>query len=715
VRIRELIHKTTAFTLAEMMVILTVMSVVMAATMPIITAPDSAVLSGDGSSNEEYWTYSSTFKSISTPNFIAVGMTPNVNTPSVGTASLFVQRPLNYAGTHILFTSSPDGTTVYNAGRLNLGTADKPVVALGASAMEPKDSSTNQTKSVAVGDRTMYHANAVSSVALGSHALYEANSNNSVAIGAHSLSRVAGNRDLTYNNSVGIGYMAGAYDTTNGAVTVLKNTNIGYMAGYNGGLSFNTNIGYQAGALTLGNNNVNIGEVAGFNAPAETSNATNIGRRAGSALYAATYQSTWQDVYANKHVAMGDHALADLKAGADEIVAVGSYAGYNLQGDSKGAVFIGHKAGYEIQQGNPNNYNTVAIGTYANYKTAGTAVAIGYRAGALYSLSDDTTYAGNGKSSKIDEKRINEVAIGYRAGGMRYNNATVSSYGNIMIGHDSGHYLNAVSSAKLINSICIGHESCSNGSFASYSLMLGKYATATAQYLSGETAGSFSILSFEWPYYDYKHQLQGDGGLDKIENRGNMNQSFRYGDKNGQMIIAPVQQADPSGDNSYTSSSAIILDATNLYGPNSKPSSYTASDKSLKENIHPLKYSLKDLGGVNIYEYNYLDEPSTRRIGVIAQEVMKIIPEAVISADSKGYVVNPDWVFYPIINAIKELDKTVESCKATLVAYANEYKALSEKMKMLEAEQKRIEKERKSLERQINKAYKKAEKMEKSA
>ena len=61
--IRELLHKTTAFTLAEMMVILTVMSVVMAATMPIITAPDSAML-GSTVSGDNLWTKGNNFKSI---------------------------------------------------------------------------------------------------------------------------------------------------------------------------------------------------------------------------------------------------------------------------------------------------------------------------------------------------------------------------------------------------------------------------------------------------------------------------------------------------------------------------------------------------------------------------------------------------------------------------------------------------------------------------
>ena len=117
---------------------------------------------------------------------------------------------------------------------------------------------------------------------------------------------------------------------------------------------------------------------------------------------------------------------------------------------------------------------------------------------------------------------------------------------------------------------------------------------------------------------------------------------------------------------------------------------------------------------MNVYEYNYLDDLNNRKIGVMAQDLLKIIPEAV-HKDGKGYyTINPDWVFYPIINAIKELDNTVETCKTTVISYAKEYQTLLTRVKALEKEQKQIEKERKSLERQINRAYRKAEKMEKS-
>ena len=122
-----------------------------------------------------------------------------------------------------------------------------------------------------------------------------------------------------------------------------------------------------------------------------------------------------------------------------------------------------------------------------------------------------------------------------------------------------------------------------------------------------------------------------------------------------------------------------------------------------------------EINRLNVYEYSYQDEPDVRRIGVIAQELKKVIPEAVDISKKESFTINPDWVFYTMFNAVKELDKTVESCKSSLLAYAKEYQSLSIKMKSLEKEQKQLETERKSLEKQINKAYRKAEKMEKSA
>lgn len=726
-RITDFIHRTTAFTLAEMMVILTVMSVVMAATMPIITAPDSAMLGGTVS-DDNLWIKGNNFKSISTANFVAVGMAPDVNTPSTGTAGLFINNKADESSpSQILFTVSPDGKKVYNAGRLYLGYMDTYNVAIGANALtetklEIPAAVYNDYKNVAIGDWAMRRGSTsgrVGSVAIGSMASYGSSPYNSVAIGYAAL---AVGSTQNNDNNVGIGYMAG-YDGSP-SHPLNRTVDIGYLAGYNtssyGYRENLTNIGYQAGAMSEAKHAVNIGYLAGFgNHPTgsyQVLGAVNIGTNAG-AMPITVYGNTSNGLSANYHVAMGDHALYAPMASVDEVVAIGAYAGYNLRGDTKGAVFIGNRAGYQIQQGNIRNYELVSIGSYANYNGVGTTVAIGYMAGSTKGAISN--YTGSGSSQTQNDKKMNEIAIGHKAGASCVNDR-LNSYGNIAIGHNALEETN--NNNAVIKSICIGYGSCAPNTKAVYSILLGQYASANPNTGSNNKYPMFSVISPAWNTntsylgLDGIHRNPKGGTVVRFDNSSsNRLLKYRSSDANNysQMIIAETSLSNYF--DFYNDYSVIILDATNIYGPTSKPTGYTSSDKTLKENVKPLKYSLAEINRLNVYEYSYQDEPDVRRIGVIAQELKKVIPEAVDISKKESFTINPDWVFYTMFNAVKELDKTVESCKSSLLAYAKEYQSLSIKMKSLEKEQKQLEKERKSLEKQINKAYRKAEKMEKSA
>lgn len=723
-RITDFIHKTTAFTLAEMMVILTVMSVVMAATMPIITAPDSAMLGGTVS-GDNLWAKGTNFKSISTANFVAVGMAPDVNTPSTGTASLFINNRANELNqSHILFTVSPDGKKVYNAGRLYMGAWGNSSVdgngyniAIGANALSdfsfsvPIGYINTDKKSIAIGDWSMRRGSQmsrVSSVAIGSQSAYANALQESVAIGYGALSSASTGATT---QSVGIGYLAGRMQ--DGEIN--RSTYVGYLAGYNDIKKHtskdNTYIGYQAGALATGDNNVNIGYLAGFYSNSNfsgtvknpTSNSVNIGVNAGAMPSDIEYNSSWNRSYSNHHVAIGDHALYAPTTGVSDVVAIGSYSGYKLTNDNKGSIFIGTNSGADVARNCVTSANVVNIGTYSGYNEVGSSVAIGYYAGGITSNMKKVYCSSPIKSDKF----LNDVVIGYNAGSKSVKTNSTSTatlsyvYGNIMIGNESGSKANTDGvDSKLVHSICIGRKSCTNiggPPTAGQSLFIGKYASINLSTYK-TSMPSFSIITFEWP------------GVSKLSSGAQVVIDTTSGSYNkGQMIIAPISVSPYFG----YKSSKIIFDATNLYGPASKPTSL--SDITLKENIKPLKYSLKDLKNVNVYEYNYADEKDVRRIGVIAQDLLNIMPEGVDTSKKESYSINPDWLFYAVLNAVKELDKTVDSCKNSLVAYAKEYQTLSTKIKTLEKEQKQLEKERKSLERQINKAYKKAEKMEKSA
>jgi hypothetical protein len=61
------------------------------------------------------------------------------------------------------------------------------------------------------------------------------------------------------------------------------------------------------------------------------------------------------------------------------------------------------------------------------------------------------------------------------------------------------------------------------------------------------------------------------------------------------------------------------------------------SDKRLKENIE--KVGIDESTGLNLYSFNYIGLPEKYE-GVIAQEVIKTRPEAVIVDDTGFYKVN---------------------------------------------------------------------------
>jgi hypothetical protein len=86
-----------------------------------------------------------------------------------------------------------------------------------------------------------------------------------------------------------------------------------------------------------------------------------------------------------------------------------------------------------------------------------------------------------------------------------------------------------------------------------------------------------------------------------------------------------------------------------------------ASDERLKDIHRPFNRGLKDLLGLHTIYFNYKKENSLNLpadkefVGIKAQDVEKVIPEAV-SVDDKGYLhVTNDSIIWTAVNAIKEL------------------------------------------------------------
>ena len=105
--------------------------------------------------------------------------------------------------------------------------------------------------------------------------------------------------------------------------------------------------------------------------------------------------------------------------------------------------------------------------------------------------------------------------------------------------------------------------------------------------------------------------------------------------------------------------SVIVYGNGNLQNTNG---SYgTISDIRLKENINDATNKLDDLLKVRIVNYNLLQNPDEKLLGVVAQELEQIFP-ALIEINEEGFKGVKYSIFIPmLIKAIQELNQKIEN------------------------------------------------------
>ena len=81
------------------------------------------------------------------------------------------------------------------------------------------------------------------------------------------------------------------------------------------------------------------------------------------------------------------------------------------------------------------------------------------------------------------------------------------------------------------------------------------------------------------------------------------------------------------------------------------------SDERLKKEISPLQNSLRDICAIAPVKYTYRSGSQQRRLGVLAQNVRQIFPEAVNASDEDVLFVRYNELIAPLIGAVQELNK----------------------------------------------------------
>ena len=389
------------------------------------------------------------------------------------------------------------------------------------------------------------------------------------------------------------------------------NTAAGYFAGGNitsGG--FNTALG--AGALdaqTTATHNTAVG----YNALGSNTTGGNCVAFGSGALDAQTTATQNVGIGNNaggaittggSNIAIGTSAMESLTTG-NRNIAIGRTAMQNMAGTAHDNTAIGESAGYSINSG---AYYNVYIGNYAgdSATTATHNTYVGYGSG-----TQSTTGTGN-------------VYLGQTAAG----SATTAS-SNVVIGASAGFDITTGS-----NLIAIGHAAGYN---AGHDIVTGQFGIYLGAFcMAGATNSDYELV--------IGYNTRGKGSQTGF--------------------ISPGGGGVYQGNNSSTwSTTSDVRIKKNIVNNNS---GLDILDKiqvrnfeyKTEEEIKKDSPELKDVSGSAVVEKEGV------QLGVIAQELEKILPEAVKTEESGVKSVNTDKLIWYLINSVKELSAEITALKA---------------------------------------------------
>ena len=134
---------------------------------------------------------------------------------------------------------------------------------------------------------------------------------------------------------------------------------------------------------------------------------------------------------------------------------------------------------------------------------------------------------------------------------------------------------------------------------------------------------------------------------------------------------------------------------------------YYTSDKRLKNVGDKYTAGLEELKKLDFYHYTFkADKDNTPLVGVIAQDLQKVFPDAV-TKDEDGYLrIRLEDMFYAVINAVKELDTKISEIVTNITDIRTTIQSQQETIESLRKENAGLQEEIKNIEKRIKKLEK---------
>jgi len=733
----------SAFTLAEMMVVMLIMSIVLAAMAPVMTTKNKV-------DNSSPWKYS---PNNSSDAYFGQGasmraMIGQLNGEETDNGKLIINN-LGSSFSHILFKNGNTilGDLYMSGNNLILGHRNGSSTSLGQNNINigpnnwPSTDITGQSN-IIIGDNAMTNLSTGSNnIGLGTTLTALTTGTGNVTIGDNSLISVT-----TGDGNIGLGNEANPAITT-ASKTIAIGTNS--VASSIGAIAIGSNLTSSeahGAALDAAQARVMNSIAIGNNATSGASNGAGqnsiaIGNQAkanpedvgGASAIAIGYDS-----YANENsdIAIGPHASVVLTTTPSPKTKGGSIA---IGGRSKatngnslaigngafageGAVAIGYYSEtaetFTVAGGDTNTYD-VAIG-YRAKALGGTGVAIGYNAKAP--AAEYVPLSGN-------------IAIGYNA----MKNSS-DSYSNIGIGAEalrdtSGSSNTAVGYRALLNN-SRGTDNTAIGVLALRDNTTGSHNTAIGEYACSNVTGSYKTCigynsgpasGSDWAGDDKERifigsqskfnngpavlEVHNAGGSSFGRNKdssvvingnlivkgGIITTLWRYGggdNDNVNLLARSRGQLEPEWND--TVAKLFERYADNGHGEFKSFSGNVISDRRLKYVGKESTTGLDKVRQLKVFNFTYKkDTTKTPHVGVIAQDLQKVFPNAVQKGKDGFLTIRMEDMFYAVINAIKELDAKItalqkenQELKQLVKQVQEDNKRLDQRLQKLEAKQK---------------------------
>ena len=535
-------------------------------------------------------------------------------------------------------------------------------------------SNVDGNNNVAVGDDSLTKANSSWNVAIGKNSYQSGTGGSNTIVGGDAMSQGSG------SNNVALGTNSMWYGSGDGNVSIGANSNYknkslttfsnSTAVGFSSYASGNNSVSIGSSSISGGENSIAIGNLSN----AGDSNSVSIGKGSSSSGY-------WSTATGYESGASGDYSSAygeQSNASGGSSIALGN--GATSSGGS--SVALGNESRSE-------GTTSVAIGCGAE-TTNTDAIAIGNGV----SASGESSIAIGSAAGTSTTSATGEKAIAIGDGSLATNSATVAI----------GNY----AMAKGSNNIAIGNNAC-------------QYATGSNKICIGTNSGpksgdSWASDSVERIFVGSKSKFNDGPAVLEVHN-GTNNHYISKGPRylpetavvvNGALIVkGPIVASIPKlGSNAHEPTgsqiaalfgsddgSGNIRDAHNSFRTNSNSvenyfNSYGAfkgvngnvnnlSDRRLKYVGKESTNGLKKIKQLKVFNYTFKkDETKTPHVGVIAQDLQKIFPDAVKKGTDGFLSIRFEDMFYAMINAIKELDLKYEAQQKRI----NELEARIEKL-----------------------------------